>query len=199
MPAANAPMISAEPATSANARPRMNAEADDDRHAARPQSVDPGEHPRRERQADDDRRDQEPDGRTQAAGHVEHRDRRTRREARHDAQQHQPDDVVEHGRAEDQLRLHGAHRLEVRQHAGRDADGRGGECGADEQAGRRRRRRGVDVRVERREPERESQAERQGHSTRATAVAAPHPAHRAEVGLESDLEQRITTPISAIK
>jgi hypothetical protein len=66
---------------------------------------------------------------------AEHRHGGTGGHAGHDAQDHQTEDIVDHGRADDDARFGRGHPAKVGKHPRGDPDGRGGQRGADEDRG----------------------------------------------------------------
>ncbi|HVZ76853.1 MAG TPA: hypothetical protein VG818_02595 [Gemmatimonadaceae bacterium] len=117
------------------------------------------------------------------AAHAAHRDGVAGDDPSHHGQDHQPDDVVDHGRPEHDAPLARVQAAEFGQHARRDADRRGAQRRAAHQ--RRHTRDAEHLRGQEPEPERDRHAR---DSDRSRDAADLH--ERADVGLEADLEQQ---------
>ena len=106
MPAANAPMMSADPASAASAeRPSANAIGEHQEHVAHPHPDHHVEQARHEEASDQHRDHQEPDRHRQRPQDAQHRDGGAGGHAGDDAQDDEPEHVVDDRRADDDAGL----------------------------------------------------------------------------------------------
>ena len=162
-----------------------------DQHTAYPHPIDQAEESRGELQSDPEGHKKKRDRHTEDAQRALQAERRPGGEPRDHTQDHEPHDVVDHRRAEDEAGLQAVQHLEVLEHARGDPDRGRGERRAHEYGGHPRVGGGVLVPVPPGRPIQKAQTERHRDTHRRDRRRRGSDTHHGlEIGLEPDLEQQ---------